>query len=256
MGYLSQKKHTIRQSIFFKAMAYILALWNIVLLVNPDFEIVGLNLFHLYLLSFAVFISSCIAKRFNYALLFFTFFIICYTNLSSSSNIFISDYSFNSNNPIRLSTVSNQSSFVQPADYLSQGTLLLYNNLSADYVIAATPVPTTIIRLNLPKLPASTQTTIFNQLNQFITSQNNPVIVFGRFGTTSWSKSFRTFLKKTGLSTKNSIISSLPSPYNIFSTPDFYILGFDNISIIDIPLSNKDSLSDIKINISLSPLRT
>jgi hypothetical protein len=66
----------------------------------------------------------------------------------------------------------------------------------------------------------------FNQIEDFLLSRDEPVIILGDFKIVAWSAVFATFLDHTGLYVKNSLSSSVA---NYIFPPQFYVLGYRNM---------------------------
>ena len=149
MSYLSQKKHQIRENLLLNVAVVVLTFLTLFSLINVGIDIVFPNLFHIYILSFALFVYSLLVKKYKNCLIFMMLFIINYTALSSSGNIFLSD-SHNGNKKIELSF--DQSSDILGSfnkNNLNKGSLILANNVVAHYVKIAEENPITIIKINL-----------------------------------------------------------------------------------------------------------
>lgn len=238
MGYLSQKKHQIRENIFLYTSAFIFGGLGIFSVMFPGFKVGFFNLFHLYLLSFIFTIYSVWVKKYKPAIIFCFIFIVSYTTLGSSVNLFIPD-KFIGNSNVELKFIPNTSlskEFIP--DNLSSGAVVLANEFIVPYVIINKGSPLTIIRVDLRQASHKQYPLIFEHLHQFIVRQDNPVIIYGEFGIPAWSKVFKQFLSSSGLSVKNSLIFTQSSRYNIFTTPGFYILGFHDMGVSDVRISN------------------
>ena len=251
MGYLSQKKSQNRKSLFFKASSIIVILWSLLLVYNPDIVICRLNLFHLYLLSFLLLILSLCARNFKSSAIFLLSLIICFTNLSSACDIFLSD-SFSGKTSLSFNYSDQSPRINLTSTTTSSGTIILADKHHAFYT--TTPQPLTLIQVNLQSAKPEEYPLIFKHLHQFIVLQDNPVIVFGDFGIPAWHKPFRKFLSKSGLSVKNKLLFSREA-YNIFSNPTFYILGFREMGISDISVDDSSDHQSISATVSFNPMR-
>ncbi len=249
MGYLSQKKHQIRENLFLNVMSVILTFFTLFSLTNASFDISFPNLFHLYLISFLMIVYSVIVKKYKVTLIFVMLFIINYTALSASSNIFISD-SYDGNKKIRL--VFDNTSDIS-GDFnttkTSSGSLILANNTIAPYVKISDKNHMTIIKIDLAKANTKLRKKILKQLKNFITKQDSPVILFGDFGVPSWNRYLRRFIVQTRLSVKNKILFTKGSSYNILSTPSFYILGFNDMGIDNIEIKDSENGKQISFDV-------
>ena len=249
MGYLSQKKHQFRENLFLNVAAVVLTFFTLFSLTNINFDIAFPNLFHLYLLSFLVIVYSFIVKKYKLTLIFVMLFIINYTALSASSNIFLSD-TYNGSKKINLifdNTTDVTGDFNKANT--SSGSLILADNIIAPYIRIGSKNPMTIIKIDLTKSNTKLRKKILKQLKSFITKQDNPVILYGDFGVPSWNRYLRNFIIQSRLSVKNKILFTKNSPYNIFSTPSFYILGFNDMGVDNIEIKDTKSGKNISFDI-------
>ena len=249
MGYLSQKKHQIRENLFLNVMAVVLTLFTLLSITNVSFDIAFPNLFHLYLISFLMIVYSIIVKKYKVSLIFVMLFIINYTALSASSNIFISD-SYDGSKKIELTfDKASDVTGIFNAAKVNSGSLILANNTIAPYVKINDKNHMTIIKINLSKANTKLRKKILKQLKNFITKQDNPVILFGDFGAPSWNRYLRRFIVQTRLSVKNKILFTKNSPYNIFSTPSFYVLGFNDMGIDNLEIKDAKNGKEISFDV-------
>ena len=79
---------------------------------------------------------------------------------------------------------------------------------------------------------------ILKKLKTFIIKQDTPVILYGDFGAPLWDRYLRKFIVQTRLSVKNRLLFTHGNPYNIFSTPSFYVLGFNDMGIDNIDMGS------------------
>lgn len=238
MGYLSQKKHQLRENLLLNVASVILTFFTLFSLINTNFDIVFPNLFQLYIFSFILFVYSIIVKKYKVCLIFMMLFIINYTALSSSGNIFLSD-SYKGNKKLEL--VFDKSSDIAGNFKnlkLNKGSLVLAGNITAPYVKIEDVNPMIIIKVDLNNVSTKTLKTVLNQLRHFITKQDCPVVLYGDFGVPSWNRYMRKFARQSRLSVKNKILHTNDSGFKFFSLPSFYILGFSNMGIDNIETSN------------------
>ena len=239
MGYLSQKKHQARENIFLYFMAFFLALLSCFALIKPDFSFAFFNLFHLYCVSVVFFIYALFVKKYTQTFLFLFSLILSYTLLSSSGNIFFSDC-FKGKNSLTLyfeDDAAPLGKFSQDS-VLSSGTVLLAHRYTAPYTVINEGTPITLLRVNFKGAPVDDYPLIFKHLYDFLLTQDNPVIIFGEFGIPVWTKTFKKFLSLSGLFVKNRFVFTEGSSFNIFSTPQFYILGFKDLGISHLTQKN------------------
>ena len=240
MGYLSQKKHQIRENLFLNVTSVVLTFFTLFSLINANFDINFPNLFHLYIFSFVMIVYSLIVKKHKLTLIFVMLFIINYTALSSSSNIFLSD-SYEGTKKIKLSfdnTADVDGYFNK--EKTSSGSLILADIVIAPYTKIKGNKPMTIIKINLGKYSSKVRKKVLKQLKNFVIKQDNPVILYGDFGVPAWNRYLRRFMVQTRLSIKNRLLFTKGASYNIFTTPSFYILGFNAMGIENLKIKNND----------------
>ena len=243
MGYLSQKKHQLRENLFLNVTSVILTFFTLFSLINTNFDISFPNLFHLYILSFFMLTYSFFVKKYKTALIFVMLFIINYTALSSSSNIFLSDTG-EGKKQISLvfdNTLDINGNFY--GDTVSSGSLVLADDVIASYVKIKNNTPAIILKVNLNNISSKSRKKILKQLTSFITKQDAPVILYGDFGVPSWNRYLRRFMVQTRLSVKNRLLFSGRFPYNILSTPSFYILGFSDMGIDNLKAADNNKIT-------------
>ena len=107
MGYLSQKKQQNRKNIFFCVAVIVVIFFTALLHCFPSMETQFLNVFHLYCLSGVLLICALIAKKIKTSVLFTLIFLINYTTLSMSGNIFLPER-FNGKNSLHMVFAENQ----------------------------------------------------------------------------------------------------------------------------------------------------
>lgn len=253
MGYLSQKKHQARENIFLYFMAFFLSVLSCFALIKPDFSFVFFNLFHLYCLSVLFAIYALVVQKYRQAFLFLFPLILSYTLLSSAGNIFISD-TFNGEESLTLSFGDDTAPLASfsPDELLSSGSVLLANRYTAPYAVIDKGRPLTLLRVNFKGAEASDYPLIFRHLYDFLLTQNNPVIIFGDFGIPVWTKLFKNFLATSGLFVKNRFLFTEGFSFNIFSTPEFYILGFKDLGVSRLSQKNIHGQAFISSNVSFT----
>lgn len=257
MGYLSQKKHETRKNVFLYGVLVLTALLSVVSLWMPGFKIFFFNLFHLYILSFIMIGYSLLIGRYKTALIFVVMFLVDYTQLSSSVNLFSSDkYSGSKNVELVFASETDFSKSFSESKK-SSGVLILAKDYLAPYVKASFDGSlVTFIRVDFRGANGKQYRKIFKHLRQFVIKQDNPVIIFGEFGTPAWSRPFRRFLNKTGLGVKNKLIFTAGAKYNILTTPSYYVLGFQEMGVSDISIEETDKSKLIKTRISFNPINS
>ena len=248
MGYLSQKKHQFRENLLLNVTSIVLTFFTLFSLANSGFDIVFPNLFQLYVLSFIMLIYSAIVKKYKICLIFMMLFIINYTALSSSGNIFLSDF-YDGNKKIELTFNNHSDVSGKFGDAkINKGALVFADNITAPYIKIENENPMMIIKVNLRNIKTKLRKKVLNQLAHFITKQDNPVVLFGDFGVPSWNRYLRKFTIQARLTIKNKILFTNNSAYKFFSLPSFYILGFNNMGVDNIKISD-DPNQNVKFDI-------
>lgn len=234
-------------------MLLFVALFSFLSLVYPGFNVVFFNLFHLYVVSFCLMVYSTFIKRYKIAVFFALFFLINYTTLSSSTNLFFPDKFVGSKN-IELNFASN----IDLSNYFHEnkeasGAIIIAKKFVAPYVIIKENNSLlTLIKVDFRGADKNQYSQIFSQLHQFIVKQDNPVIIFGEFAVPAWDRSFKKFLNLSGLTVKNELIFTSKSHYNFFTTPSFYILGFQEMGVSRTKISEINNIKTIKTNVSFN----
>lgn len=254
MGYLRQKKHQARENIFLFFMAIVITGLTAGSFANAGFCYGFFNLFHLYCLSGLLFIYALLVKKYKISLFFALIFLINYTSLSASGNIFLSDH-FEGREHLDLTfdVRQNLSDSLDKDQLSAAGSLIVAHRYVAPYVIIGKQKPLTLVRVDFRGANKEEYPLIFEHLHEFILKQDNPVIIFGEFGLPVWSKAFKHFLDATGLAVKNRLIFTKGAKYNIFTTPGFYVLGFPEMGISELSLRESNNQKIIKTTVSFNP---
>lgn len=236
MGYLSQKKHAIRENIFFIAASVVMSFLAVALLINPEFVFLGFNLFHFYCLSILLAIGAVYSKRVIPSIVLLIVLIITYTLISISGNIFLSD-KFKGEYTTEIE-FGKESKF---EGALNKGIIISGDDVFASYALINEEAPLMLIKVDMKDLPKRKYSGILRNLQKFVMQQDVEVVVYGDFGMPEWSKLFRRFTEVSGLTVKNRLIFD-----SFFAVPHFYMLGYNNVGINDLKVSN----GEIKIKIS------
>ncbi len=230
MGYLSQKKYRLRERIFFISATVFMALVTGALLLNSEFSICGLNLFHFYCISWILFIGAVIAKKIVVSLFLGIVLVVNYVLLAMSANIFFSD-TVKGDYQINIS-YDNIVKYNKP---LSKGVLMLGQTSFAEYAVVNEEAPIMVIKVDLSLVDKSKRSLVFQSLNNFLMKQEVELVVLGNFEMPAWAKEFRDFIDISGLSVKNRLV------FNKFlQVSSFYILGYNNVGVARITKSEAD----------------
>lgn len=137
---------------------------------------------------------------------------------------------------------------------LKSGKLRLSPRFTASYMsFIAEEQPLVLINIDLSGLSHRDEKTVYHNLAEFVTAQDNPVIIIGEFGIPAWSDTFKKFLNKTGLEVKNRVILSNGSCwFNPFGVPSLNVLAYKNFGVKDVSLLNKDGNARHPLLVELS----
>lgn len=124
----------------------------------------------------------------------------------------------------------------------TSGRVVLASDTYGDFIkIKKDDLEQTFIAVNLNKLSKSAKKDALKKLSDFVSKQDNPVVVFGNFGMTAWNYNMSSFAAKNNLKVKNALFDNLR---NILVPPYFYILGSEKSLLTgDIILPKLNSLS-------------
>ena len=116
---------------------------------------------------------------------------------------------------------------------LKSGRILFSPKYTGSYMtFIADNQPMVLVNIDFSGLTHEQEAMVYHNLGEFVTSQDNPVVIVGDFGIPAWSKTFQKFLNKTGLEVKNHIIlSNGKYRFNPFSIPSFNLLAYKNFGV-------------------------
>lgn len=254
MGYLSQKKLHKRENIVLMIMIAVVIVLTACFVMNPDCSCKYFNLFHLYCLTGLLSIYAIWRQKYKAAILFVIFFLISYISLAAYTNIFLSD-DFDGTQSLELAFNPKQKlidSF-DKTEIMNAGTIIVAKKYTAHYVLVNKQTPLMIIEVDFSRANKADYPLIFKHLHEFILKNDNPVIIFGKFGIPAWSKPFKEFINISGLTVKNRLI--FDRGFNIFATPDFYILGFRDMGIKDISATCDNNNMLVRALIAFNPAK-
>ncbi len=137
---------------------------------------------------------------------------------------------------------------------LKSGRLLLSPKYSGAYMLfIAENQPMVLINIDFAGITRQQEERVYQNLGEFVTSQDNPVVIVGDFGIPAWSRTFQKFLDKTGLEVKNHIILSNGNvKFNPFSVPSFNVLAYKNFGVSNVCFLDKDGNTKHPLLIKLS----
>ena len=124
----------------------------------------------------------------------------------------------------------------------TSGRVVLAPDTYGDFIkIKKDDLEQTFVAVNLNKLSKTAKKDALKKLSDFVSKQDNPVVVFGDFGMTAWNYDMSCFTTKNNLKVKNALFDNLR---NILIPPHFYILGSEKALLNgDIVFTKLNSLS-------------
>ena len=256
MGYLAQKKRNAREDAFLKwALAIFIILTSVAFLPQEGVSIRDW-LFQIYVINVLIFLYALFINRVACAFLFGILVIINYFQVATNARIFTN---FSSKGEHHISLVYKPESPMEidapNSIILRKGHLVLGQEDNAPFMaIEKNGHVFTLIRVDLETNNSKERGVALLQLRNFISEQDDPVIVFGDFGRPAWAKEMKAFLEDTNLEVKNRLLfTSLGSRHSYFSAPGFYILSFQNVGIkkLEVP-APKDNSSYPEITAELN----
>lgn len=119
---------------------------------------------------------------------------------------------------------------------LKSGRILFSPKYTGSYMMfIAENQPIVLVNIDFSGLPHEQENLVYHNLGEFVTAQDNPVVIVGDFGIPAWSKTFQKFLNKTGLEVKNHVIlSNGKYRFNLFSVPSFNLLAYKNFGVSNV----------------------
>lgn len=240
MGYFSQKKKQKRINIFLATALLVIAL----LLSVPFFFSAGVfgawidaYRFQIYVLTFLLLIYSLYYRRSTLILLSIGLLLFNYTVISASANLF-TNVKVSGPKKLALSYFEGQKAVPEFAASVEgeaqrMGTIHLAPGYDAEFVtFQHGEGALTYVSLNFEHLSNSAASTVFDNLSEFVLSQDNPVILAGNFGIPAWSPIFNRFLYQTNLEVKNRILLTDGNwSFSPFAIPSVNLLAYKNVGI-------------------------
>lgn len=234
MGYLSQKKKYARESVFLQLMLGVFGLLAVAAFLPGQAPVVKIWLFQIYLLNLLVFLYALYLRRLFFSLMFSLLLVINYFQIAASAHIFFNN-KIEAGHHISVVYAPDNSLEVeaQNAIILRRGHLVLgQKNVAPFLAIEKNGHVFTLIRVDLELVSAPERKMALRQLRNFISEQDDPVILFGDFGEPVWSDEMKQFLQDTSLEVKNRLLfTGRGRRYNYFRAPGFYVLSFHNTGI-------------------------
>lgn len=243
MSYFSQRKKHERENIFLKVMLIILGGLTIVHFFENETYlgdwVVTPWRFQIFIIITLIFIIAIWLQRFAYAFVAVLLLLINFTFLSSTANLF-NNSSVVAEHKLTLTLQENGKAKIEGSNIivLRSGRINVTPHNQAHFTsIEKNFHVFTIISLDFSTLNAQEKQQAFHNLEEFIHTQDDPVIVIGNFGLPVWSSIFEKFLIKTRLEVKNKVLlANTQSSFSPFAVPGFNVLAFKNIGIMDLKI--------------------
>lgn len=246
MGYFSQKKKHRRENMF---IAVSLIILGIIAVLNSFDGIGNLSFFirnyffQLYLFNIFILFFALYCRKVLFAILSLVLLLFGYAYISSASNIFINtkvdaaDKTFllNYSEPQK-QTAAGVLTEIPDMTAESYGKVKLSPRYSARYAAYRSENSRlTLVRVDFSGMKISEQKGVFDNLAEFVSLRDEPLVIYGNFGTPAWSPYFKDFLHKTSLEIKNRIIlSNLHGFFTLFNVPVINVVAYNNIGISEI----------------------
>ena len=249
MGYLSQKKKSIREHNFFMFSAVVLSVLSLLSLFSDNFPSLKDRMFLLYLLNIVLFFYTLIRLQFKFVLLFLVLVLINFFSISAYSRIFFNKNHLHSSDIL----ISYDGSSLTPKGSDDIKWLYFDSENKASYSeMTIEDNNFNLLMLNFDDLSSKQRKKNLIKLKNFILSQDLPTIVIGDFGTSVWQPEMRKFLEQTNLKTLNRLVfAKKGSSGNYLNVPSFYVLAFEDFGLSEIKISEIKSTKYPIINISL-----
>ena len=251
MGYFSQRKKYKREGMFLGISLFFIAMF---LLLRALFQesFVGVfvedYLYHFYIFNMFLVLFAAIHGRIYYVLLSLLVLLWCYTGISSTANIFLSARIDNPTSFMKVSYAIDAPNKdilkSQPGNQIKYGEVRFSPECYGEYATYQKDGKNmTALRVDFSRLKSQHASVVFDNLAKFVSTRDEPLIIYGDFGLPSWSQPFKDFLRKTSLWVKNRVVvTDLQHRFNIFASPTINLLAYNNVGISDISVikNNKD----------------
>ncbi len=179
--------------------------------------------FQIYLFLTFVFVYSLCKRLYFYSFMSFLFLLLNFFAISSAVSIWERQDCKEKNLDV---VYKNSLAQIEQKTNLSGEVILSSNNVAPFVVFEKDEQKFLLLSVDFSGTQAQYLATDFAQLESFVLSRNEQIIVVGNFELVGWSSIFKSFLDNTGLIIKNPLFSSLG---NMFLPPQFYVLGYGNV---------------------------
>lgn len=243
MGYFAQRKRRRRENMF---IAFSLIILGFIAIIGSFDDIGNLTFFvknyffQFYLFNIFILVFSLYCRKILFAILSSVLLIFGYAHISSASNIFINTKVDNADKTFDL-TYAETPAAAKPGilaeipgmEAESYGQIRLSPDFSAYYTAYKTESGRlTLVRVDFSGMKTTEQKLLFGNLAEFVSLRDEPLVIYGNFGTSGWSPYFKKFLHKTSLEIKNRVIlNNLDSFFRLFNVPVINVVAYNNIGI-------------------------
>ena len=259
MSYFGQKKKQKRINIFLSVSLSLIAIVLFFALLFPDtslFRWVDGTRFHLYLFSLFLMLYALFYRKTIYAFSALCLLVFNYTIISSSTNLC---YNVLVKGKATLDVVYHEgrTSFPEIVETIGSparrmGKVRLAPGREAVFAtFRKNRRRFTVMQLDLKDLTPEETPTIYNNLSEFVLSQDEPLVLVGNFGIPAWSPVFKNFLQKTSLEVKNRILfTDGQHIFNPFCVPSVNVLAYNNVGIKSIEFQARDKENNLPLRIN------
>lgn len=234
MGYLAQKKKFARESVFLQTMLAVFCLLALSGFLPEGFSAFRTWIFQIYIVNLLVFLYALAIRRFLFSLFFALLLVVNYFQVAASAHIFF-NAPVSAEHYIAFDYAPDQPLEAEASNaiILRRGHLVLgRKNVAPFLAMEKSGHVFTLIRVDLERDSSAERKIALQQLRNFISEQDDPVIVFGDFGEPVWSPEMERFLEDTSLEVKNRLLfTGRGSRHKYLSAPGFYVLSFQNAGI-------------------------
>lgn len=254
MGYLSQKKKSIREHNFFMISGVVLTIVSLFLLFFDAFSGGKNFLFILYLINIIVLIYAIVRLQITFALYFMLLVCINFFYLTAYSRIFF-NHSYDFGTDVSVSYDASSLTAQEVEGFSDQKWIHFDSQNKASYSdISVGEKNFKLIMLNFDTMSTHKRSENIKQLKNFILAQDLPVVVIGNFGTSVWQPEMRDLLNKTNLRVINRLVfAQKGSKGSCLRVPTFYVLSFDGFGLLNLkvkdPISKNYPIIDLVLRI-------
>ena len=258
MSYFGQKKKQKRINVFLAASLSLVAILLFLALLIPEtaFSVwVDGCRFQIYLFTIVVMIYALFCRKTMFAVMALCLLLFNYTIISSSTNLFF-NVLVKGEETMHLQYHQGKTGFPDIVSAIGaptkrMGTVRLAPGREVIFVTFRTHRRRfTVFNADFNGLLPSEVATLYNNLAEFVLSQDEPLILVGDFGIPAWAPAFKTFLHRTSLEVKNRILPTDGKHiFNPFAVPSINLLAYKNVGIKNISFYSRDEAAGLPLQI-------